>query len=131
MAPVVNDVADRYPNVDLIVVDVDAPGAELGSVKGVPTMTAITADGTTTGRSTGAAGEAQIISMFEAATTGTRIRTTMDPTTRLIRIGAGVALGVDGIASAAPLVAILGAASFVWGTYDLLAPRGRRPAQDS
>ena len=51
VSPVVDDVATRYPEVELVVVDVDAPGAELGSVKGVPTMAAITGDAEGTLRS--------------------------------------------------------------------------------
>jgi thiol-disulfide isomerase/thioredoxin len=126
VAPIVEVVAQRHPGVALVAVDVDTPGVDLGTVKGVPTMVAVSSDGTTTGRRTGAATEDQIEALFAAAADGTDIIGTMDPTTRLIRIGAGVALGVGGLASAAPLVGALGLGSLIWGTYDLVTAGTRR-----
>lgn len=121
VAPLVEQVAERYPDVSLRMIDVDNPGETPVPVKGVPTVTAVLGNGEVTGRKTGTLNESEIVQLFEAADSATRIRGSIDATTRLIRLGSGTALIALGLASAAPVLIVLGACAVGWGTYDLLS----------
>lgn len=122
VAPLVDQVAQRYPNVDLLTVDVEEPGDRPVPVKGVPTLAALAANGEPVGHKIGSVTEAEIVQLFEGATTASRVRGTVDSTTRLIRIGAAAALLLLGATSSAPALIVIGIGAGIWGTYDLVVP---------
>lgn len=123
VAPLVGQVAQRYPAVNLLTVDVEEPGDQPVPVKGVPTLAALSANGESLGRKTGSLTEAEVVQLFEGASSANRIRGTIDSTTRLIRVGAAAALLILGTTSAAPALIVIGVGAGIWGTYDLIAPQ--------
>lgn len=122
--PTVNEVAESFVGrVEFREIDaaVDPGSTELHGVKGVPTLIALH-DGELVRRVVGARTERQICDVFAAALSGTRSRSSLTRTDRLVRLGITLVFIVAASVSGQAVLWVLAAGAAVSALWDLVRP---------
>lgn len=118
--PILEKLAAEYSDrIEFIPINADdsRPVLEKFRIFGIPTLLALR-DGQEVGRLTGASGEAQFRSFFDALAEGKEIKVSLSPIDRIIRLGGGAILAAIGLSTGNWLVVALGGILAFLGIYD-------------
>jgi len=122
--PTVNEVAGSFEGrVEFREVDaaLDPDSTGIYGVRGVPTLIALH-DGELVRRTVGARTERQISDVFAAALSGTRSRSSLTKTDRLMRLGIAVVFIAAASVSGQAILWVLAAGAVVSALWDLVRP---------
>lgn len=118
--PIIESLAKRYDErVEFLAVDADVSQEVAAHYRifGIPTVLAFR-DGEELARVTGAQNKATYQGIFDSLANGSELQVSISRFDRVLRISAGVLLGLVGISSANWLVLGLAGAVAFWGVYD-------------
>jgi len=122
MRPIADEIAYRYDGaVTMVEIDsaTDSESSSTHRVRGVPTFIAMR-DGSEVGRVVGSRSPTQLEALFEAASSGSRIRWRIAPTDRALRLGVGGVFAGVALVTSTPVLWIFAVAALVFATWDVV-----------
>ena len=124
MRPIADEIEIRYDGtVTMVEIDTatDSESSSTHRVRGVPTFIAIR-DGSEVGCVVGSRSPTQLEALFEAASSGSRVRERVAPTDRGLRLGVGGVFAGAASVTSTPVLWIFAAAAVMFATWDLVRP---------